>query len=78
MTQKEDLDAAIAAEDVTIQAIAASVTKIAADITALLAKIGTGTPPADLAAEIQAVQSHTDALKTAAASLADADTKANA
>lgn len=78
MAQKEDLDAAIQAEDVTIQKIAASVTKIADDVTALLAKITSGTPAADLTNEIQAVQSHTAALQTAADQLVAADTKASA
>lgn len=77
MTQKEDLDAAIAAEDVQIQALVASVAKIADDVTALLAKIAGGTSAADLANEIAAVQSHTASLTTAAAQLADSDTKAN-
>lgn len=77
MTQQEDLQAAIKAEDVTVQAIAASATKIGADVDALLVKIGSGTPPADLANEIQAVQAHTAALQTAADLLAAADVKAN-
>lgn len=72
-----DLDAAIAAEDVQIQQIAASVTKIAADVVTLLAKITAGTSPADLTNEVQAIQAHTASLTTAAQQLTDADTSAN-
>lgn len=77
MSQQDDLDAAIKAEDVTIQAIAASATKIASDVDALLAKIAGGTAPADLTTEIQAVQAHTASLQAAADQLTAADQKAN-
>ena len=73
-----DLDAAIKAEDVTVQLIATSVGKIAADVTALLAKIAAGGTPADLTVEVQAVTSHAAALQAAADILAKSDKDANA
>lgn len=74
-TQLDDLNSAIQAEDVEIQDLLASVTKIDADIIALLAKPGL---PPDLTTQLQAIQAHTAALTTAAQQLKDDDTKATA
>lgn len=85
-----ELDAAIAAEGVVVSQIATAVsgvadlaTKIAADVQALLAKIGTG-GSVDLTNEVVGLQAQTAALATAAASiqtaadtLTAADTAAN-
>lgn len=78
MSQLDDLNAAIAAEDVEIQDLLSSITKVAADIDTLIAKIGTGTPPVDLTVQLQALSSHLASLTTGAQQLKDADTKANA
>lgn len=72
-----DLDAAIQAQNAVVTDLATKVTKIAADVDALLAKITTGTPVTDLTNEVQALQSQTAALTTAAGQLSAADTKAN-
>lgn len=77
-TQLDDLNAAIAAEDVQIQDLITSVAKIDADIVALLAKIAAGGTMPDISAQLQAIQSHTAALATASQQLKDDDTKANA
>lgn len=77
MAQLDDLNAAIAAEDVDIQLIADSAIKIGADVTALLAKIGSGTPPTDLTAQIAAINAHVASLKTASDQLTAADSAAN-
>jgi chromosome segregation ATPase len=78
MAQIDDLNAAITAEDVELTTVMASITKIAADVDALLAKIQAGGTPADLTAQITAIQSHLASLTTGAQQLVDADTKANA
>jgi capsule polysaccharide export protein KpsE/RkpR len=78
MTQLEELNAAIAAEDVEVQDLLTSVSKIGTDIDALLAKIAAGGTTTDLAAQLQAIQSHVASLTTAAQQLKDSDTKANA
>ena len=52
MAQIDDLNAAIAAEDVEVQTLLASVTKIGSDIDALLAKIAAGGVPTDLTAQL--------------------------
>lgn len=76
MSQLDDLNAAITAEDVDIQKLPAIATKIDADIVALKAAVLAGATPADLTTQIQAIQSHTAALATALAQLGDSDTKA--
>lgn len=78
MTQLNDLNTAIQAEDVEVNDILASVTKIGTDITTLLAKIAAGGVPTDLAAQLQAIQSHVASLTTAAQQLKAADAQANA
>lgn len=78
MSQLDDLNAVIQAEDVQIQAIGAVVTKIDADVVALLAKIAAGGTMPDITTQLQAIQSHTAALATAVQQLSDDDTKANA
>lgn len=78
MSQVDDLNAAIAAEDVEVQDILSSVTKVDADIDALIAKIGTGTPTLpDISAALTAIASHTASLTTAAQQMKDEDAKAN-
>lgn len=78
MSQVEDLNAAIAAEDVEVQDILSSVIKVDADIDALIAKIGTGTPTLpDISAALTAIASHTASLTTAAQQMKDEDAKAN-
>ncbi len=77
MAQIDDLNAAIKAEDVEITTLAASITKIDADVDALLAAAQKAGVPTDLTVQIQAIQSHTSALSTAVAQLAADDTKAN-
>lgn len=77
MAQLDDLNTAIAAEDVDVQLIAASATKIDADIVALKAAIAAGAPPTVLTAQITAIQAHTAALATAAGILQAADVNAN-
>lgn len=72
-----DLDAAIAAEGATVTQLATVVTKIAADVTALLAKIAAGSTPADLTNEVTAINAQAAVLSTAAQQLTDADTAAN-
>ena len=74
MSQLDDLNAAIKAEDVDVQAIAAVATKIDTDIKALLAKPGL---PPDLTTQLQAIQAHTSALGTALTQLQASDTAAN-
>ena len=78
MGQLEDLNTAIQQEDVEVQDILASVTKVGADIDALWAKIAAGGNPTDLTAQLQAIQSHVASLTTAAQQLKDEDTKATA
>ncbi len=80
MSQLDDLNAAIAAEDVEVQDIVSSVTKVDSDIDALLAKIASGTPPTlpDITAQLQQIAAHTTALTQAATQLKADDTKANA
>lgn len=77
MAQIDDLNTAIKAEDVQVTTLAASITKIDADVDALLAAAQGGTSGPDLTVQIQAIQSHTSALATAVAQLAAEDTKAN-
>lgn len=77
MSQLDDLNAAIQAEDGQITAMQASLTKVATDIDALLAKVAAGGTAADLTAQIQAIQAHVASLTTANQQLVDADTKAN-
>lgn len=77
MAQLDDLNAAIAEEDVDVQIIAASATKIDADIVALKAAIAAGANPTVLTAQVTAIQTHTAALATAAGILQAADVKAN-
>lgn len=77
MAQIDDLNAAIQAEDVQVTTLAASITKIDADVDALLAAAQKAGVPMDLTAQITAIQSHTSALATAVAQLAADDTKAN-
>lgn len=78
MAQIDDLNAAIAAEDVDVQLIAASAVKIGTDVTTLLAKITAGASPTDLTAQIAAINAHVASLKTASDQLTAADTAANA
>lgn len=77
MAQIDDLNAAIAEEDVDVQLIAASAIKIDADIVALKAAIAAGASPTVLTNQISAIQAHTAAMATAAGILQAADTKAN-
>lgn len=77
MSQLDDLNAAITAEDVEVQDILASVTKINADVEALLAKIAAGGTLPDITAQLQAIAAHTAALTTASQQLKDEDAKAN-
>lgn len=77
MSQLDDLNAAIAAEDVEIQDILSSIAKVAADIAALIAKVAAGNVPTDLTTQLQAMQSHLASLTTGAQQLKDADAAAN-
>lgn len=77
MAQIDDLNAAIQAEDVQVSTLAASITKIDADVDKLLASAQAAGVPTDLTNQIQAIQSHTSALSTAVSQLAAEDTKAN-
>lgn len=77
MSQLDDLNTAIQAEDVEITTLLASVTKIDADVDALLAKIAAGATLPDITTQLTAIQAHTAALTTAAQQLADEDAKAN-
>lgn len=77
MAQIDDLNDAIKAEDVEVSDLAASITKIDADVDALLAAVQAGATPTDLTTQIQAIQSHTSALATAVAQLTAEDVKAN-
>lgn len=78
MSQIDDLNKAISDEDVQIQDVLASVTKVDADIDALLAKIAAGgaTFP-DITTQLTAIAAHTAALSTAAAQMTAEDAKAN-
>ena len=78
MAQIDDLNKAISDEDVELTTVLASITKISADVDKLLAKIVAGGTPADLTAQITAIQSHLASLTTGAQQLVDADTKASA
>jgi prefoldin subunit 5 len=79
MAAIDDLNKAIQDEDVEISDLTAVVTKVDADITALLAKIQAGgISPEQIAAALQAIQSHTVSVKTAVDALTADDTKANA
>jgi DNA-binding FrmR family transcriptional regulator len=78
MSQIDDLNKAIADEDVEIQDVLTSVTKINADVDALLAKIAAGATIPDITTQLQAIQAHTAALTTASQQLKDEDAKANA
>lgn len=73
MSQLDDLNAAIQAEDVEISDLLSVITKVAADIDKLIAS---STSP-DLTAQLQAIQSHLASLNTGAQQLKDADSKAN-
>lgn len=77
MSQLDDLNAAIAAEDVEIQDLLASITKVASDIDTLIAKINAGGGTVDLTTQLQALSSHLSSLTTGAQQLKDADAKAN-
>ena len=77
MAQIDDLNAAIAAEDVEITDIMASIAAVAADITRLIALVAAGNIPTDLTAQLTAVQSHLATLTTGAAQLKAADAEAN-
>lgn len=77
MAQIDDLNTAIQAEDVQVTTLATSITKIDADVDALLLAAQKAGVPTDLTLQIQAIQSHTSALATAVAQLAADDTKAN-
>jgi predicted nucleic acid-binding Zn-ribbon protein len=79
MSQLDDLNKAISDEDVEVQDILASVTKIDADVDALLAKIASGgTSLPDITTQLTAIAAHTSALTTASQQLKAQDTKANA
>jgi capsule polysaccharide export protein KpsE/RkpR len=78
MAQIDDLNAAIAAEDVEITDIMTSIAAVSADITKLLAAIAAGGTPTDLTQQLTAIQSHLATLTTGAQQLKDADTAANA
>ncbi len=77
MAQIDDLNTAIAAEDVDVQTIAASATKIAADITALKALVAAGASPTVLTTQIDSILAHSTSLATAAGILQAADKDAN-
>lgn len=77
MSQLDDLNAAITAEDVQVAALTAVITKVDADVDALLAKIAGGATLPDITAQLTAIQSHTSALATAVAQLTADDAKAN-
>lgn len=77
MSQLDDLNAAIAAEDVELADLMASIAKVAADITALLAKIEAGNTPTDLTTQLAAVQAHLASLTSGVQQLDDADKAAN-
>lgn len=78
MAAIDDLNKAISDEDVEIGDLTAVVTKVDADITALIAKIGQGgVTPEQIATALQAIQSHTASVKTAVDTLTTDDTKAN-
>lgn len=78
MAQIDDLNAAIAQEDVEITDIMASITAVSADITKLVAAVKAGATPTDLTNQLTAVQAHLASLTTGAQQLKDADTAANA
>lgn len=75
MAQIDDLNAAIQAEDVQVTTLAASITKIDADVDALLAAAQKAGIPTDLTIQIQAIQAHTAALQQAVSQLAGEDAK---
>lgn len=77
MAEIDDLNTAIAAEDVGVQDITASVQKVSADVAAILAKLAAGTPPAALTAQIATVNAHVVAIKAATDILNAADLSAN-
>lgn len=72
MSQLDDLNQAIADEDVELTTIAASITQIDADVEKLLANA-----PADLAAQIQKIKDHTAALLDGVSQLTAEDAKVN-
>jgi chromosome segregation ATPase len=78
MAQIDDLNAAIASEDVEITDILDSIKKVDADIDALIAKVQAGNIPTDLTAQLQAIAAHTTSLTNGAAQLKADDAKANA
>lgn len=78
MSQLDDLNTAIKNEDVEVSTILTSITAVASDITKLKAAVLAGGTPADLSAQITAIQSHLASLTTGAQQLKDADTAANA
>lgn len=78
MSQLDDLNAAIKAEDVDVQQLGTVAQKIDADIAALKAAIASGSSPQDLTMQIQAIQSHTASLVTALTQFNASDTSANA
>lgn len=75
MAQIDDLNTAIQAEDVQVTTLATSITKIDADVDALLVAAQKAGVPTDLTVQIQAIQAHTSALSTAVAQLAAEDAK---
>lgn len=77
MSQLDDLNVAIQAEDVDIQQLGPIATKIDADIVALKAAVAAGATPTDLTTQITAIQAHTAALATGLSQLSASDTKAN-
>lgn len=79
MAAIDDLNKAIQDEDVEISDLTAVVTKVDADIAALIAKIAAGgVTPEQIATALQAIQSHTASVKTAVDSLTVDDASANA
>lgn len=79
MSQLDDLNAAMAAEDVEVETLIASAAKIDADVTALLAKVKAGgaTMP-DITTQLSAIQKHTASLAKVDAEMVSDDTAANA
>lgn len=71
--QIDDLNAAIQAEDVEITDLVTVMTKVDTDLAALKAAVDAGGSGPSLSDQIQAIQSHTAALKTALDQLKAAD-----
>lgn len=78
MAAIDDLNKAIQDEDVEIGDLTGVVTKVDADVTALIAKVQAGgATPDQILAALTAIQSHTASVKTAVDTLTATDTKAN-